>query len=72
MYSGEFMKQQAMIKGFNYARANIRSKIDATLTNYLDVGTNLLYNSNNYDGGQAFLLMAEEMSPYGMLKKQSG
>lgn len=70
--SGEFMKQQAIIKGFNYARANVRAKIDATLTDYLDLGTNLFYNSNNYDGGQAFLLMAEEMSPYGMLKDSKG
>ena len=70
--SGEFMKQRGIIKGYNFSRANIRSKIDATLTNYLDVGTNLFYNANSYDGGQADLLMAEEMSPYGTLMNSNG
>ncbi len=70
--SGEFMKQQGIIKGYNFERTNVRANIDANVTDYLDVGTNLFYNANNYDGGQAALLFAEEMSPYGTLRNSDG
>ncbi len=70
--SGEFMKQQGIIKGYNFERTNVRANLDANLTDYLDAGTNLFYNANNYDGGQAALLFAEEMSPYGTLKNSDG
>jgi TonB-linked SusC/RagA family outer membrane protein len=70
--SGEYMKQDGIIKGYQFIRNNIRASIDAKLTDYLEVGTNLAYNANNYDGGQANLLMAEEMSPYGTLKNPDG
>ncbi len=65
--SGEFMKQRGVVRGYNFSRANVRVNLDATLTDYLEVGTNAFYDANNYDGGQADLLMAEEMSPYGTL-----
>ena len=70
--SGEFMKYRGEVKGYNFSRANIRAKIDADVTDYLTVGTNLFYNANNYDGGQAELLFAEEMSPYGSVYNPDG
>lgn len=70
--SGEFMKQEGIIKGYNFTRNSTRANIDADLTSYLKVGTNLAYESDNYDGGQADLLMAEEMSPYGTLYNSDG
>lgn len=70
--SGEFLKQRGIIKGYSFTRNDVRANIDAELTDYLKVGTNLSYNSNNYDGGQADMLMAEEMSPYGTLYNSDG
>ena len=70
--SGEFLKQRGIVKGYNFTRNDVRANLDAELTTYLKVGTNLAYNSNNYDGGQADLLMAEEMSPYGTLYASDG
>ncbi len=70
--SGEFMKQKGIIKGYNFTRNSVRANIDADLTAYLKVGTNLSYESDNYDGGQANLLMAEEMSPFGTLYNSDG
>lgn len=70
--SGEYLKQRGIVKGYNFTRNNVRANIDAELTSYLKVGTNLSYNANNYDGGQADMLMAEEMSPYGTLYNSDG
>jgi len=70
--SGEFLKQRGIVKGYNFGRNNIRANIDAKLTEYLKVGTDLSYDAQNYDGGQADLLMAEEMSPYGTLYNGDG
>ena len=70
--SGEFLKQRGIVKGYNFIRNNIRANIEAKLTPYLTLGTNLSYNADNYDGGQANLLMAEEMSPYGTLYNSDG
>lgn len=70
--AGEYLKQRGIIKGYQFTRTNIRANIDADLTDYLKIGVNLFYNSNNYDGGQADMLMAEEMSPYGTLYNPEG
>lgn len=70
--SGEFLKQRGIVKGYNFTRNDVRANLDADLTDYLKVGTNLAYNANNYDGGQADMLMAEEMSPYGTLYNPDG
>src|SRR5699024_1794365 len=70
--TGEYMKQQGIIKGYNFTRTNIRANLNADLTDYLKIGVNLFYNANNYDGAQAYMLMGEEMSPYGSLYDANG
>ncbi|MCU7548178.1 TonB-dependent receptor [Chitinophagaceae bacterium LB-8] len=70
--SGDYLKQQGVIKGYQYNRASIRSNLDATITDYLSVGLNLFFTNNNYDGGRAALTLANAMSPYGTLYNADG
>ncbi len=70
--SGDYLKQQGVIKGYQYNRASIRSNLDATITDYLSAGLNLFFTNNNYDGGRAALTLANAMSPYGTLYNADG
>lgn len=70
--SGDYLKQQGVIKGYQYNRASIRSNLDATITDYLSAGLNLFFTNNNYDGGRANLTWASNLSPYGSLYNQDG
>ncbi len=70
--SGEFLKQQGPVKGYQYHRANIRANLDVNLTDFLTVGTSLTYSNNNYDGGRANFYLAAAMSPYGTLYNGAG
>jgi len=70
--SGEFLKQQGIIKGYQYNRANIRSNLDVNITSFLSAGTSLFFNNNNMDGGRANLLMATAMSPYAPVYDANG
>ena len=63
--SGEYMKQKGAIRGYQYHRAGVRANLDINVTDFLTVGTAAYYTYNNYDGGQANLLYATAMSPYG-------
>ncbi|MGN6180216.1 MAG: SusC/RagA family TonB-linked outer membrane protein [Mucilaginibacter sp.] len=63
--SGDYMKQQGVIKGYQYHRVSFRSNLDVNLTSFLTVGTNIYYANNNTDGGQADMELATQMSPYG-------
>ena len=62
--SGEYLKQQGVVKGYQYHRASIRTNLDADITDYLSAGTFIFFTGNNYDGGRANLLNASAMSPY--------
>src|SRR4051794_33984903 len=70
--SGDYLKQQGVIKGYQYNRASIRSNLDATITDYLTAGLNLFFTNNNYDGGRANLTWASNLSPYGTLYNPDG
>jgi TonB-linked SusC/RagA family outer membrane protein len=70
--SGDYLKQQGVIKGYQYNRASIRSNLDATITDYLSAGLNLFFTNNNYDGGRANLTWASNVSPYGTLYNPDG
>ncbi|MDE3234779.1 MAG: TonB-dependent receptor [Bacteroidota bacterium] len=62
---GEYMKQQGVIKGYQYHRASFRANVDMNVTKFLTVGMSSLFTANNYDGGRANFLFATAMSPYG-------
>jgi TonB-linked SusC/RagA family outer membrane protein len=63
--SGDYLKQQGVVKGYQYHRVSFRSNLDVNVTNYLTIGMSSFITSNNYDGGRANLLLATAMSPYG-------
>ncbi len=70
--SGDYLKQQGVIKGYQYNRASLRSNIDAKINSFLDAGFYIFLTSNNYDGGRANLRAAGQMSPYGTLLRDNG
>lgn len=63
--SGEYLKQQGPVKGYQYHRTSLRTNLDVNVTDYLTVGTSLSYANNNYDGGRVNFYLAAAMSPYG-------
>jgi TonB-linked SusC/RagA family outer membrane protein len=70
--SGDYLKQNGVVRGYQYNRASIRSNVDATVTSFLNMGINLALTSNNYDGGRASLTAATQTSPYGTYKNAAG
>lgn len=70
--SGEYLDQKGVLQGYQYKRVSLRSNLDANLTNWLTVGTSLLFSSNNYDGGKVNFLQAGKISPYGQNKDANG
>lgn len=70
--SGNYFKENGVLKGYQYNRASIRSNINANITDYLTAGVNLYLANNNYDGGQASLTDAMTISPYGSLYNPDG
>ncbi|HXB08142.1 MAG TPA: SusC/RagA family TonB-linked outer membrane protein, partial [Puia sp.] len=63
--NGEYTKDYGLLKGYQYQRVSLRSNLNANLTDWLAVGTNLFYTNNNLDGGHVDLTLAGQMSPYG-------
>ena len=63
--NGEYAKDQGLLKGYQYTRVSFRSNLNATLTDWLSVGTSMFYTNNNNDGGHVDLTLAGQMSPYG-------
>jgi TonB-linked SusC/RagA family outer membrane protein len=70
--SGEYLRQQGTVRGYQYHRGNIRFNLDMNVTDFLTVGTSLFYTNNNYDGGRANFYLAAAMSPYGSLYNSAG
>jgi TonB-linked SusC/RagA family outer membrane protein len=70
--AGDYLKQQGVVKGYQYNRGSIRSNLDAAITDYLSAGLNLFFTNNNYDGGRANLVTASQLSPYGTLSNPDG
>ncbi|MBO2008834.1 TonB-dependent receptor [Siccationidurans soli] len=70
--SGDYFKQQGIIKGFQYQRISFRTNIDANLTNWLRVGTSAFYANNDDGGGRANLSSAQIASPYGNVYNPDG
>lgn len=70
--SGEYLKQQGPVKGYQYNRGNIRANLDINVTDYLTAGTSIFFTNNNYDGGRVNFYLAAAMSPYGTLRNSNG
>ncbi|HXB91021.1 MAG TPA: TonB-dependent receptor plug domain-containing protein, partial [Puia sp.] len=63
--NGEYAKDLGLLKGYQYTRVSFRSNLNATLTDWLSVGSSMFYTNNNNDGGHVDLTLAGQMSPYG-------
>lgn len=70
--SADYLDQKGVLKGYNYKRYSIRTNIDATITDFLKIGTNTSMVHHNRDGGRANFLNAEAMSPYGKMYDANG
>ncbi|NTS41878.1 TonB-dependent receptor [Flavisolibacter sp. BT320] len=70
--SGEYLKQDGAVRGYQYQRINLRSNLDVNITNWLSAGTSFFFNNNNTDGGRANFWLGFTMSPYGSLNDANG
>lgn len=70
--SGEYLKQEGAVKGYQYQRINLRSNLDVNITDWLTAGTSFFFNNNNSDGGRANFWLGFTMSPYGSLYDNNG
>lgn len=70
--SASHLRQDGLVKGYEYKRTSIRSNIDAKVTDYLKIGMSGFFTDNNYDGGRAGLLEAAAMSPYSVPRDANG
>lgn len=62
--SGGYLKQEGVLKGYDYQKTTVRSNLDADVTNFLTLGTSIFLTNHNKDGGRVNLLTATAMSPY--------
>lgn len=70
--SGDYLKQEGAVKGYQYHRATVRANLDVNITDFLSVGTSFFYTNNNFDGARANFYLAAAMSPYGSLYDANG
>lgn len=63
--SGDYMNQEGVLKGYQYKRYSFRANIDATITDYLKIGTTSYITAHNTDGGRSNLMNAVAQSPFG-------
>ena len=70
--SGDYLKQEGAVKGYQYHRATVRANLDVNITDFLSVGTSFFFTNNNFDGGRANFYLAAAMSPYGTLYDANG
>jgi TonB-linked SusC/RagA family outer membrane protein len=70
--SGEYLKQDGAVRGYQYQRINLRSNLDINITDWLTAGTSFFFNNNNTDGGRANFWLGFTMSPYGSLNNTNG
>lgn len=52
-FSGGYTNQQGVVIGDDYERISVRTKLDADITDWLEVGLDGTYNNNDYSGQAA-------------------
>jgi TonB-linked SusC/RagA family outer membrane protein len=70
--AGEYLKQEGVLKGYQFERMSVRTNLDAKVNSWLSMGTSLFFVSNNSDGGRVNLNWTMAMSPYGQLYNAKG
>jgi TonB-linked SusC/RagA family outer membrane protein len=69
--SSSYNDNKGIIKGDNFNRISVLSKLNAKITNWLEIGLDGAYNKMDYSGIAANVASAETMSPYGVLYRDS-
>lgn len=64
-FSGGYNSNEGAIEGDNFHRISVRSKLDADVTDWLQVGIDGAYNNNDYSGLDASVSSAYAMAPHG-------
>ena len=71
-FSGDFLDQQGVVKGYDYKRYSLRVNVDANPVKWFSIGTSSAVVAHNRDGGRANLLNASAMSPYAKMYEDDG
>lgn len=69
--STSYNNNLGIIDGDRFKRISVLSKVDAKVTRWLEVGLDGAYNVLNYSGISANVFIAEQMSPYGVMYRDS-
>ena len=67
--SSSFNEDRGVIKGDDFNRVSVFGKVDANITNWLNVGVDAAYNRRDYSGFSASLTSAYKMSPFGVKER---
>lgn len=65
--SGSFADNKGVIVGDNYKRISVLGKVNANITDWLEIGLDAAYTNADYSGVGANLYSAIVMTPYGMM-----
>ncbi len=71
-FSGGYADQQGVIVGDNYERISVRSRLKVDVTDWLEVGIDGAYNSNDYSGMAANVGTALISAPIGYPYRYDG
>ena len=71
-FSASHLKQDGVVKGYNFKKTTIRFNADSDVTDWLKIGTSAFFTENNYSGGRANFLEATAMSPYSVPYNDNG
>lgn len=64
--SGSFSQNQGIVVGDDFSRISVLSKINADITNWMQIGFDASYTFRDYSGAGASLSRAYTESPYGV------
>ncbi|MEN8249642.1 MAG: SusC/RagA family TonB-linked outer membrane protein [Bacteroidota bacterium] len=64
-FSGGYNSHEGAIVGDDYERISVRSRLNADITDWLEVGVDGTYNSNDYSGIGAYINHAYMHAPHG-------
>ncbi len=71
--SATYTDQQGIVKGDDYNRIALTSRIQSDITDWLQVGGQMNYAYNNYSGASVYdLYQAVRLSPYGRAERADG
>lgn len=66
-FSANYTNQEGVLKGNNYQKIYLRSKINTTITDWLKAGLNISGNFDKRDDRIADMYLAQVQSPYGFI-----